>query len=72
MGDPLFGMFCGHIGMPLFAMGNGFLEMLDPFIQMRILHTQTGRLGMLECFFSMLHQGIGMPLFAMRDGFIGM
>jgi hypothetical protein len=65
-------MLCGHIGVTSLAMGHGFLEMLDPFIQMRILHTQTGRLGMLECFLSMLHQGIGMPLFAMCHGFIGM
>jgi hypothetical protein len=49
---------------------NGFLEMLDPFSQMRILHI--GRPGMLECFLSMLHQGIGMPLFAMRHCFLGM
>src|SRR5882762_4499986 len=69
MADRLFGMFGCYISMPLFAMGNGFVEMLDPFIHMRILR---GRPGMLECFLSMLHQDIGMPLFAMRHGFLGM
>jgi hypothetical protein len=69
MGDCAFGMLCGHIGMTGLAMGNGFLEMRDPFIHMRIL---PGRPCMLEGFLSMLHQGIGMPLFAMRYGFLGM
>lgn len=70
MGDCAFGVFGCHIGVTGLAMGNGFLELLDPFIQMRILHT--GRLGMLECALSMLHQSIGMPLFAMRHSFLGM
>jgi len=70
MGDPFFGMLCGHIGVTGLALGNGFFEMLDPFIQMRTLHT--GRPSMLECFLSMLHQDIGMPLLAMRHGFLGM
>jgi hypothetical protein len=69
MSDRLFGMFGCYISMPLFAMGNGFGEMLDPFIHMRIL---PGCPGMLECFLSMLHQNIGMPLFAMRHSFLGM
>jgi hypothetical protein len=69
MGDCFFGMLCAHIGVTGLAMGHGFLEMLDPFIQMRIL---PGRPRMLECFLSMLHQGIGMPLFAMRHSFLGM
>ena len=69
MGDRAFGMLCGHIGVTGLAMLDGFLEMLDPFIHMRILR---GRPGMLECFLSMLHQGIGMPLFAMRHGFVSM
>ena len=46
MGDRLFGMLCGHIGVTGLAMLDGFLEMFDPFIQMRTLHT--GRFGMLE------------------------
>ena len=54
MGDRLFGMLCCHIGMSLFAMGNGFLEMLDPFIQMRVLHILLRHLGMFECFLIML------------------
>jgi hypothetical protein len=70
MGDRAFGMLCGYISMTSLAMGHGFLEMRDPFVQMRILYS--GRLGMLECFLSMLHQGIGMPLFAMRHSFLGM
>jgi hypothetical protein len=70
LGDRAFGMLCGHSDVRGQAMGNGFFEMRDPFIQMRILHT--GRLGMLECFLSMLRQGIGMPLFAMCHGFLGM
>jgi hypothetical protein len=62
-------MLCGHIGVTGLAMLNGFLEMLDPFIHMRILR---GRSGMLECFLSMVHQDIGMPLFTMRHSFLGM
>src|SRR5437870_10734833 len=69
MSDRLFGMFSCYISMPLFAMGHGFVEMLDPFIHMGILR---GCPGMLECLFSMLHQDIGMPLFSMRHCFLGM
>src|SRR4029077_6289339 len=69
MGDRLFGMFGCYISMPLFAMGNGFGEMLDPFIHMRILRSCP---GMLKCLFSMLHQDIGVPLFSMRHSFLGM
>ena len=70
MGDRPFAMLCGHIGMTCLAMLNAFLEMLDPFIQMRTLHTS--RPGMMECFLSMLHQDIGMSLLAMRHSFLGM
>jgi hypothetical protein len=69
MGDRFFGMFGCHIGVTGLAMLDGLLEMLDPFIHMRIL---PGRPGMLECFLSMVHQDIGMPLFAMRHSFLGM
>jgi hypothetical protein len=69
MGDRAFSMLCGDIGVAGLAMLNGFLEMLDPLIYMRIL---PGRPGMLECFLSMFYQDIGMSLFAMRDGFLGM
>src|SRR5215510_10114846 len=69
MGDRAFGMLRVHIGMTSFAMLNTLLEMLDPFIDMRILPC---RPGMLESFLTMLHQDIGMPLFAMRHGFLGM
>jgi hypothetical protein len=69
MGDRTFGMLCGRIGVTGLAMLNTFLEMLDPFIDMRILPC---RPGMLECFLTMLHGYIGMSLFAMRHGFLGM
>src|SRR6267143_325047 len=69
MGDRFFGMFGCHIGVTGLALGNGFLEVLDPFIHMRILRSL---LGMLECYLSMVHQDIGMPLFAMRHSFLGM
>jgi hypothetical protein len=69
MGDRAFGMLCAHIGMTSLAMLNAFLEMLDPFIQMRILPS---RPGMVECLLTMLHERIGMSLFAMRHGFLGM
>ena len=72
MGDGLFGVLCRYIGMPLFAMGDGFLEMLRPFIQMRVLHIFLSHPGMLERFGIMRRQGIGMPLFAMVHGFLGM
>ena len=69
MGDRNFSMMCGYVSVTGLAMLNGFLEVLDPFIHMRVL---LGCPGMLECFLSMLHQNIGMPLFAMRHGFLGM
>jgi hypothetical protein len=69
MGDRAFGMLCGRIGVTGLAMLNTFLEMLDPFIDMRILPC---RPGMLECLLAMLHGNIGMPLFAMRHSFLGM
>src|SRR6185295_9132240 len=69
MGDRAFGMLCSHIGMTGLTMFHAFLEMLYPFVRMRILPS---RLGVLECFLTMLHQDIGMPLFAMRHGFLGM
>lgn len=72
MGDRTFAMFRSHIGMTGLAMLNAFLEMLDPFIQMRILHILLSRLGMMNCFLSMLHQYIGMTLFTMRHRFLGM
>ena len=69
MGDRAFSMLCGDISVAGLAMLNGFLEVLDPFIHMRIL---PGRPRMLECLLSMLHQGVGMPLFTMCHGFLGM
>src|SRR5689334_21667337 len=69
MGDRAFGMLCAHIGMTSLAMLNAFLEMLDPFIQMRILPC---RPRMLQCLLTMLHENIGMSLFAMRHSFLGM
>src|SRR5262245_49488863 len=69
MSDRPFGMLCAHIGVTGLAMGHGFLKMLNSFIHMRIF---TGRSGVLECLFSMLHQGIGMSLFSMRHSFLGM
>ena len=70
MGDRAFGMLRSDIGMAGLAMGDGFLEMRDTFIQMRILHA--GRHGMLECFFTMLHHGIGMARLSMGNSFLGM
>src|SRR5438132_7835811 len=70
MGDRAFGMLCGYIGVAGLALGHGFFEVLDPFIQMRTLHTS--RPGMLEGFLSMLHQNRSMSLFAMRHCFLGM
>jgi hypothetical protein len=69
MGDRAFSVLCAYVGVAGLAMLNGFLEMLDPFIHMRIL---PGRSGMLQGFLSMLHQSIGMPLFAMCHSFLGM
>jgi hypothetical protein len=69
MGDRAFGMLCGDIGVTGLAMLNRFLEVLDPFVHMRIL---PGCSGMLNRFLSMLDEDIGMPLFAMCHGFFGM
>jgi hypothetical protein len=69
MGDRAFGMLCGRISVTGLAMLNTFLEMLDPFVDMRILSC---RPSMLECLLAMLHGNIGMPLFAMRHSFLGM
>ncbi len=57
MGHGAFSMLCGHIGMAGLAMLNRLLEVLDPFIHMRIF---PGCSGMLERFLCMLHDGIGM------------
>src|ERR1700704_1036570 len=69
MGDRTFSMMCGYVSVTGLAMLNGFLEVLDPFIHMRIL---LGCPRMLQCFLSMVHQDVCMPLFAMRHGFLGM
>src|SRR5512138_2429650 len=69
MGDRALSMLCGDIGVAGLAMLNAFLEMLDPFIDMRIL---SSRPGMMKCLLTMLRGSIGMPLFAMRHRFLGM
>ncbi len=70
MGDCALGMLSGHICVTGLAMDHGFLEMLDAFVQMRIL--QAGRFCMLESPLGMLHQDIGMALLAMGNCFLGM
>jgi len=69
MGDRTFRMLCGYIGMTSLAMLNAFLEVLDPFVDMRILPCRS---CMLECLLTMLHGSIGMPLFTMGHSFLGM
>jgi hypothetical protein len=69
MGHCAFGMLCGYIGMTRLAVLNTFLEMLDRFIDVRILR---GSPGVLECLLTMLHGSIGMALFAMCHSFLGM
>jgi hypothetical protein len=69
MGDRTFGMLGSYICMAGFAMFNAFLEMLDPFIDMRIFPC---RPGMLDSLLTMLRGCIGMSLFAMGYSFLGM
>src|SRR5262245_20899087 len=69
MSDRAFGMLRGHIGMTSFAMLNTLLQMLDPFIDMRILPC---RPGMLESFLTIVTPDPGMPPVAMRHGFLRM
>jgi hypothetical protein len=69
MGDRTFGMLGSYISMAGLAMFNAFLEMLDPFIDMRIFPCRT---GMLECLLTMLRGCIGMSLFAMGYSFLSM
>ena len=70
MRDGTLGMLRGHIGMAGLPVLDGFLEMLDAFVKMRILHARC--LGMVEGAFGMLHQGIGMALLAVSGGFFRM
>ena len=65
-------MLGGHLDMTGLPMLDGFLQMLDPFIQMRIFHILLCRFGMMKRAFRMLHQGIAMPLLAMGNGFLRM
>jgi hypothetical protein len=55
-----------------FAVLDGFLEMFDTLIQMRVLHVFLGRLCVLERPFRMLYEGIGMALLPMRHGLLRM
>ena len=70
MRDSAFGMLRGDIRMTGFPVLDGFLEVLDAFVEVGILHTRC--LGMVEGAFGMLHQGIGMALLAMGRGFFRM
>jgi hypothetical protein len=72
MRDRSFGMFGRHISMTGFAVRDGFLELLDTFVQVRVLHIFLSRLCVLECPFCMLHEGIGMALLPMRHGLLRM
>jgi hypothetical protein len=72
MRDRSFGMFGRHISMTGFAVLDGLLELLDTFVQVRILHIFLGRLCVLERPLCMLHEGIGMALLPMRHGFLRM
>ena len=58
-----FGMLGRHVGVTGFPVSDGFLQVLNALIQMRILHACG--LRMLQCLFCMLRHGIGMTLLAM-------
>src|SRR4029079_13241116 len=58
-----FGMLGRHVGVPGFPVSDGFLQVLNALIQMRILHACG--LRMLQRLFRMLRYGIGMTLLAM-------
>lgn len=69
MRDGSLRMVHARIGVTRFAMLHGFLEVLHPFIQMRILHA--GGLRVFERFFGVLRTGVRVALFPMRPGAFG-
>jgi hypothetical protein len=60
-----FRMLRSHVCMTGLSMGNGFLQFLDAFVQMRIFYARS--LRMLQCLFRMLCDGIGVTLLAVTD-----
>jgi len=68
MCERAFGMLGAHVSVTSLAMLDGFFEMLNSFVQMRVLYPC--RLSMLQRFFSMFYQCIGMTLLSMRRRFL--
>src|SRR2546425_12827830 len=62
-----FGMFRGDVGMARFTMLNGFFQMLNPFVQMRVF---ASHLSMVQGLFRMCHEHLSMTLFAMVHRFL--
>src|SRR2546428_9515887 len=67
MHESSFGMFRGDVGMARFTMLNGFFQMLNPFVQMRVF---ASHLSMVQGLFRMCHEHLSMTLFAMVHRFL--
>jgi hypothetical protein len=61
-------VFGAHVGVTSFAMFYGFVEMINPFAQMR---TSTSHFRKLQRRFRMFHKLFSMPLFAMGHRLLG-
>jgi hypothetical protein len=67
MCESSFGMLCGHIGVASLPMLNGFVQMRNRFVQVRIFASS---LGIVPRLFRMHHNRIGMTLFTMVHRFL--
>jgi len=67
MRESSFGVLCGHISMTSLTMFNGFVQMRNRFVQMRIFASS---LGIVPRLFRMHHNRIGMTLFTMVHRFL--
>src|SRR4029077_19397127 len=67
MRESSFGMFRGDIGVARFPMLNGFFQMLNPFVQMRVF---ASHLSILQRLFRMCHEHLSMTLVAMVHRFL--
>ena len=63
MHDSGFCVFRGYVSMTRFSMLNGFFQMCDPFLHMRMILTSLQ--GMLQRGFRMFQECLSMTLFAM-------
>ena len=66
--DSGFCVFRGYVSMARFPMLNGFFQMCDPFVHMRMIRASLQ--GMLQRGFRMCQECVSMALFAMVHRFV--